>query len=179
MFRFLRFIHSGFGALTLWVIFVVFTATALPLVSNYTEERIGVAEAPDLVYIQDYDRLYELAEAYGEDGRSVYITMRWTFDIVWPLVYGLTLYATIAWLTPNGRWKHLVWIPVAAVLFDYVENTFATILMAIHPRESMAAFVGLFLGTFLKWTTLGLSFVVAVVLLILRIVRGKPLEEIN
>ena len=35
--------------------------------------------------------LYEMAQSYGADGRGLYVKARFTFDLVWPLVYTLFL----------------------------------------------------------------------------------------
>ena len=71
--------------------------------------------------------LYQMAEAYGQQGRQAYIRARFTFDLVWPIAYGLFLTTAISWLLskalPDGsRWHLLNIAPVLGMLFDYLEN---------------------------------------------------------
>ncbi len=67
----------------------------LPKISEYTTEKTGISEAPDISFFYTSDDLYDLAARYGENGRQTYIVMRWTFDLVWPIVY-------TAFLTANS-----------------------------------------------------------------------------
>jgi membrane-anchored glycerophosphoryl diester phosphodiesterase (GDPDase) len=44
------------------------------------------------------DEVYEMAEAYGEEGRQAYIQAWLTFDVIWPIIYMVFLSISISYL---------------------------------------------------------------------------------
>lgn len=73
------------------VVFLLFLSFVLPQIASYSSEAIGQSESPDQSFLYSGSQLYDLAESYGEGGRKTYILLRWTFDLVWPVVYTLFL----------------------------------------------------------------------------------------
>lgn len=151
------------------IIFLLFTSIALPFVASLTTRVIGVAESPDTSFSFNLEQLFELINSYGKDGRRFYILMRWTFDILWPLIYTLFLGSTIAYLARRSNCKFTykpLYIVLFAVLLDLLENINATILMVLYPIESSIIGYLLFTSSILKWTAIGCSFVILLLLLI-------------
>jgi hypothetical protein len=114
------------------------------------------------------EELYQLAETYGEDGRAAYIHARFTFDLIWPLVYMLFLTTVISWLfrkafAPQSSWQLWNLVPLFGVLLDYLENGATSLVMARYPAPSslIAALAPVF--TMLKWVFVGGSFVLLLV----------------
>jgi hypothetical protein len=156
------------GASVLFFLFLVFV---LPQVSNYSSEAIGQSESPDQSFIYSGSQLYDIAESYGETGRKTYIQLRWTFDLIWPVVYTLFL---VTWTiklveyTSGKSWmKYLVALPIMALLFDLLENIGATIVMARYPLESGIIQSITPVVTFIKWTTVLGSFLLILFLIII------------
>ncbi|NBD35726.1 MAG: hypothetical protein GVY30_06970, partial [Chloroflexi bacterium] len=83
----LRNISTGWIALAALAIFLLFTALVLPRQAAQSEAETGEAGSPDTSLFYAPDELYRLAEAYGPSGRAAYIRARFTFDVIWPLVY--------------------------------------------------------------------------------------------
>ncbi len=85
----------------------------------------GVA-TPDLSFMYSVNDLYEMAESYGEQGRSDYVRARFTFDLVWPIVYTFFLVTSISWLfgkaTPAEKsiWQRANLVPLLAMVLDYL-----------------------------------------------------------
>ena len=105
-----------------------------------------------------------MAEAYGEEGRRLYVRSRFTFDLIWPLVYAFFLTTSISWLYGRGFAAGSVWqlanlAPVLGAALDYLENTSASLVMVRYPARTpvVASLTPLF--TLLKWTCVGGSFV--------------------
>jgi len=151
------------------VIFLLFTALVLPFISSYTTNIIGVAESPDTSFNFSLIHLYNIVDSYGKDGRIFYVTMRWTFDIVWPIVYTVFLLSSIAYFSKEIKHKHsikLLYLPLLAVLFDLLENINATIIMLLYPSKIDVFGYFLFASSVLKWITISISFVIVIVLII-------------
>ena len=153
--------------LVVTVVFLLFTALVLPVVATFTAEQIGVSESPDTGFSFQLAGLYELLEAYGSSGRRLYILLRWTFDVVWPLTYTSFLVAATAYFGRRSRCRfgsRILYVPLMAMTMDFTENIFATIVMAIYPTRIDLFGYLLFGASILKWTVLSLAFVLAFLL---------------
>ena len=172
---FLKF-STGPITLAFLVVFFVFSALVLPDQAARAEVYSGEVGSPDTSLFYTADDLYGFAEAYGTDGRAAYIRARYTFDVVWPLVYLAFLVTTISWLVKRlnlewRTWGRLNLLPIAGVLFDFLENMSAATVMARYPQTTpvLAHLAGVF--TLVKWLFVGGSFIVLVGLLIFVLVR--------
>ncbi|WP_280770970.1 hypothetical protein [Salipaludibacillus daqingensis] len=168
--RFLLFLYTRVG-LKIWVlsflIFVLFLAFVLPGVAEQTKEVTGTSESPDGSYLYTAEDLYRIAGEYGEEGRTYYITSRFTFDVVWPLVYLFFLASSLTvvfkkWMSVKAL-TFVPLLPFAGVLFDFLENTSAAFVMWRYPLETpfIAQLAPVF--TFFKWNFIYVSFICIVV----------------
>lgn len=156
-------ISTGWVALAALLIFVVFTATVLPDQAAKAEEAAQGEDTPDLSFsYYSASTLYQWAEAYGQAGRQAYVRARFTFDLAWPLVYTFFLITATSWLFNKGlaagsRWRPLNLIPLAAMLFDLLENSATSLVIARYPAQTpvVDSLAGVF--TLLKWGLVLLS----------------------
>lgn len=164
-------ISTGWVTLMAVFIFILFTALVLPSQTNVsaTGDEVG---SPDLSIYYSADDLYDMAEAYGQSGRDDYIRARFTFDLVWPLVYTFFLATTISWIytrivPEGGTWRLINLLPVLGMLGDYLENAATSIVMWRFPLTTPLIdwFAGIF--TTLKWLLIAGSFISLLVGLIL------------
>jgi hypothetical protein len=169
---------TGRRALIALAVFVAFTATVLPWQAGIAAEYGEGVGSPDTSLWYSADRLYELAEAYGDDGRAAYVRARVTFDVVWPLVYAAMLALALGWLlrratAPLARLRVVVLLPIAALLADYAENACTAIVMARWPSTTdlLATLAPVF--TAAKWTLLGAAFLAVPVLGLLAVRRSR------
>jgi hypothetical protein len=160
-------ISSGWVTLACLVIFLLFTALVLPAQAKKAEAYSGEIGSPDTSFYYSSKTLYHFADAYGPEGRSAYIRARLTFDVVWPLVYLAFLGTSISWaFQKSGKagklWKRLNLLPVFGLLFDYLENGAAVVVMARYPDLTpiLPQIAGVF--TAIKWIFIGGSFAVLV-----------------
>jgi hypothetical protein len=156
-------------------IFAIFTATILPSEAIRGVEA-GLTQSIDTSILYSVDDLYTIISGYSREVRLAYIYQRFTFDLIWPLVYGAFIFVTTAYLLIKIKVKRinsLIYFPLAAVGLDFLENISVSILMFIYPlRINVIALMASFFTT-LKWITLSYSFIqiiiLTVVLLIIKI----------
>jgi hypothetical protein len=155
---------------TTWVavgtlmMFLSFSALVLPAQSARAETYANGAESPDTSLFYSASDLYEAAEAYGEQGRAAYVRARFTFDLIWPLVYALFLTTAISWvsaraLAPESRGRLANLVPVLGALFDYLENGSTSIVMVRYPTHTPVVDTLAPVFTLVKWILVGGSFV--------------------
>jgi hypothetical protein len=167
-------ISTDWSALIGLVVFLLFTALVLPGQAHQAEVYSRDVGSPDTSFYYPAEKLYQFAESYGAQGRQAYIQARWTFDVVWPLVYTYFLTTAISWLTKkasqqDSQVRTLNLIPVFGMVLDFLENAAASIVMARFPSPTpiLAELAGLF--TAFKWVLIGASFLALFFLLILAI----------
>ncbi len=105
-----------------------------------------------------------LSTHLDSEGRAYYIRARWTFDVIWPVVYTAFLALSLSWVywrafAPASRWQWANLVPLAGMLFDCLENSPASLVMARYPdlTPGVAHLAPLF--TLLKWLFVTGSFV--------------------
>lgn len=148
---------TGWAALVGLVIFVLFVALVLPRVAETGETAVPT---PDTMLTYSASTLYQMAEGLGEEGRASFIRARWTFDVIWPLVYTFFQVTAVTWLArrafaKESPWQKLNLLPLAAMLFDFLENSATSLVMARYPAETavIAPLAGIL--TLIKWLLVG------------------------
>ncbi|MFW6377838.1 MAG: hypothetical protein ACOCZY_00400 [Bacillota bacterium] len=145
------------------IIFIIFLSVILPWESERSGKRLGFEKSPDSSFIYSQTELYEMAEAYGEEGRSYYIRSRFSFDIIWPLAYFFFLWSGMALILknfPSRMVRSLLLLPFLGILFDFLENLGASLVMYRYPVESFLIDQLTPGFTLFKWTFIYLSFIV-------------------
>jgi hypothetical protein len=121
---------------------------------------MGLTPSIDTNFSFNPNLIYSILNGYGENGRQFYLIQRWTFDFVWPMVYGFPIFFTLRlWL---GKFKHpffkfLTFLPLMAMMLDYIENITYSIMIILFPTEWIVlAYLGVLISL-LKWISLGVS----------------------
>lgn len=149
------------------IIFLLFTALVLPAQAAGADTFSEEVGSPDMSFFYSPDELYKMAEAYGEQGRAAYIQARFTFDLIWPLVYTLFLSTAISWtfqraLLSETRWCWVNLAPFLGMVFDYLENISTAYVMFRYPMQiNILASIAPFF-TVIKWFFVSASFVVLI-----------------
>ncbi len=161
-------VSTGWVTLVALAIFVLFIVLILPGQAGNSTSNSAEAGSPDLSLIYSPADLYSMAEAYGPTGRTEYIRIRFTFDLVWPLVYALFLTTALSWifsivLYPSKRGRLLNLLPLAGMLLDYLENTATSLVMHRFPAHTPIVDFLAPIFTFSKWLALGASFLLLLV----------------
>jgi hypothetical protein len=161
-------VSTGWVALAGLVVFLLFTALVLPAQSAQADNIRGEAGSPDMSFYYTPQTLYEMAEAYGEQGRAAYIRARFTFDLIWPIVYTLFLTTAISWIfgkafSPESRWRLANLVPIFGMLVDYLENISTSLVMYRFPASTPVVAWLAPIFTALKWILVNGSFVLLLV----------------
>jgi hypothetical protein len=154
------------------LIFTIFTATILPSEALRGVEA-GLTQSIDTSILYSVEDLYSIISGYSREVRLAYIYQRFTFDLIWPLVYGLFIVVTTLYLLIKikiKRLNYLIYFPLAAVGFDFLENISVSILMFIYPVRINALALLASIFTTLKWITLSYSFIQIIILLIVLLI---------
>jgi hypothetical protein len=178
----LRRVSTGWVTLVALLIFLLFSALVLPQQATRAEQETGSADSPDMSFFYTPRDLYQMAESYGEQGRQAYVGARFTFDLVWPLVYTLFLVTAISWIfgkafAPDSRWQLANLAPLLGTLFDYLENLSTSMVMLRYPARTAVVDLLAPVFTALKWGFLGASFLlllVGIVMATWRWLKQKP-----
>jgi hypothetical protein len=149
-------ISNSWVALSTLIIFLLFIALVLPGQALMVEENVGDTGSPDMSFYYSADDLYQRADAYGEEGRRSYIKERFTFDLIWPLVYTMFLSMGISWVftrafTASSLWQRANLAPVVGAVFDYLENVSTSLVMARYPNATAILDVLAGVFTLVKW----------------------------
>lgn len=161
-------LSSGPVTLAALAVFILFMVFVLPDQAQKAEAVSGGAGSPDTSYFYSSADLERMAEAYGEEGRAAYVYARFTFDLVFPVVYLAFLATSISWLLnkaipePGNKWRLLNLFPVLGALFDYCENIAASVFMSAYPEPSALAGSLAPVFTLVKWFFVDGSFVVLI-----------------
>ena len=118
-----------------------------------------------------------MAQAYGEPGRANYIRARFTFDLIWPLVYVFFLGTGTSWVNrkafaENSRWQLTNLAPLVSGLFDYLENLCTSLVMFRYPAHTAVVDTLAPLFTLAKWVILSGSFMLLFAGIVLAIFRS-------
>lgn len=159
------------------IVFGVFMVVVLPMISYINQRYIGVSFSPDTSFFYTSHHFYQMIDLYGDQGRNLYIIIRWTFDLIYPLVYGLFLIMVLYHVHMNkSKAMTLLWFPLLGVIFDYGENIVATILIGVFPKQLNALVYMMQVFSLLKWLFIGLSLVM-IFYQLYRMIRQKQLNQ--
>lgn len=142
---------------------MLFNLVIMPAFSGSNQHNLPTL---DLQFTYTPERAYEIISAYTPKMRQAAAFTRLTLDIIYPVVYAmmLSLLLTLTFRRgfapyPFADWA--VFIPWGGVLFDYLENIcFATIFLSYPQEYDWVAQLGA-IFTPIKWTLIGISFLLA------------------
>lgn len=108
----------------------------------------------DLLFFYTPETAFQHLDAYGEQGRSLYLACELSADVVYPVFYTLFFLTLALWLMKkNGRNPSPLSClpPLLPFFFDLLENTMVAALLLIYPQKPgwVALLAGVF--TLCKW----------------------------
>ncbi|KAF0092495.1 MAG: hypothetical protein FD141_679 [Fusobacteria bacterium] len=165
------------------LIFTGFIIWVLPGVSANTKEITGSSLSPDTSFFYTVEKLYQIAEVYGETGRQYYINSRFTFDVVWPIVYGFFLVSALSltFKKPIAGKSFYVFnlLPLFGIGFDFSENITVAYVMFRYPQTTFVAYLAPYF-TLIKWLFIYLAFgflIIGVIIKVFQIVQRRVLRR--
>lgn len=120
---------SGRNLLILLALYLFFVTYALPHAAQALQEASGQPDFKplDLHFGFSPEEAWKTLEALGPAGREHYRFTETVTDVLYPLTYGFffALLLVAGFRKTGGRLARmswLAWFPIAAILFDYMEN---------------------------------------------------------
>jgi len=163
-----------------WRVFILFLADALmmgyimPLAGGILALAANNSVLPlDLMFFYTPAQAFEMMDKYGEAGRSIYLRIELTADIIYPIIYTLFYGLLLSWLFQHAfkrESKMQKWnvVPVGAWLFDLLENVGIVSMLVMYPsKPEILAWITMLFGS-LKWG----FFLVTVGLVLVALVRA-------
>ena len=149
------------ASLLLMIGFMIFV---LPAQAADSAQESGSERSPDTSFFYTPQDLYQMAEEFGTEGRLAYNQTRWTFDLIFPLVYTTFLAVGISWFVQRLTGWAEIWnltnlLPILGGIFDLLENSATTYTMFSFPVRSQIALVSASLFTPIKWVLVCASFI--------------------
>ena len=109
-----------------------------------------------------------LLPEFDREIMRAYVEARFTFDLIWPIVYTIFLSTAISWVyrwafVGDSPWQRANLAPVLGALFDYLENVSTSLVMIRYPSETNMVDVLAGVFTTVKWVFVSGSFVLLLV----------------
>jgi len=130
-------------ALIIPTIIVYFTMLlyTIPQVSAYAP-GINLFDLSPTGYSFEY--AIKLLDTLGSDGRELYLYRQLPLDFIYPGLFAGSCSLLLSWLLlktqkTNSKLFCFCYIPVAAGLFDYLENIFIVSILASYPNVSQVS----------------------------------------
>jgi hypothetical protein len=158
------------------IIIVLFGIFVLPKASDSAKAYSEGVGSIDIGFGNTGADLIEIVEQYGVEGRESYLKSRWTFDLVFPMVFtffGFTvnsfLLKKLAWDAGKYFWVNI--LIVVGMAFDYLENIFASFLILTIENPSLIIANLLSIFSVLKWMFVLGGFATIFIFLLLLAIR--------
>lgn len=104
----------------------------LPLTARRLSALAGGEPVLDLRIGYGASEAYRFLDALGSAGRTAYLEMLWTVDLVLPMLFAAALWSALR-AGALGRWR---WLALAAAAADYLENGALSALLLAYPGRS-------------------------------------------
>jgi hypothetical protein len=163
------------------ILLVLFLVAVLPGESARAARTTPEGASYDLSLFYTPAEAFEKAAAHSVEGRFAYIAARWSFDLAFPLVYGL--FAFTGWTFALARLgsraaelRGLAFVALLGPVLDFVENIAATVIMASVPARPPGWGIAASLATPLKWVFVVVGLGGAVALPVAAAIRALALR---
>lgn len=129
----------------------------------------------------NYGKAHKILAALGDEGRTFYLTKIMPLDFPFPFTYMLFYLGWIALLLkhlrPRKQYKYLLFMPILAMLFDWVENIGIITMLLYYPNiPSWAVLLASIFGMLKTIFTIG-SIAIIGILFILLIYSSKQIRR--
>ena len=140
---------------------MLFSIVIMPAASGSDANELPIL---DLQFFYTPQQAYDIIAAYTPAMRQAAAITRLTLDVIYPVIYGMMLTLLLMLTFRRAFAKDaVIFLPWGGVLFDYLENVgFATMFLS-YPREFHALAQVTAIFTALKWTLIGVAFLLTLV----------------
>ena len=143
--------------ITLLIVYGFFAGYVMPLMAaNMNTAARQIVSPLDLMFFYSPQQAFEMMDRYGDAGRTTYLTIELTADIVYPIASALFFSLLLSWLLqrgfkPDSRIQRFNITPVGSWFFDLIENAVIVPMILIYPTQSpILEWLAMILGS-VKW----------------------------
>ncbi len=120
------------------IVYFAMLLYTIPQVSAYAP-GINLFDLSPTGYSFEY--AIKLLDTLGSDGRDLYLYRQLPLDFIYPGLFAVSCNLLLSWLflktqQTNSKLFYFCYIPVAAGLFDYLENIFIVSILTSYPNVS-------------------------------------------
>lgn len=134
----------------LWLLAAAFLTFNLLIFPSFAADIMAVSQGTNVLDLKPWyspDEALQCVNAYGPEGRRIYLWAEWTADLLYPPVYSM-LFGGLLFRLGGGKWSLLA---IFSWMFDWTENVLITLMLTMYPVfnpgiAQMAAFF-----TTIKW----------------------------
>lgn len=120
------------------VVYTIMMTVTIPKVMTYSGGMKILDMMPagyDIAYVDS------LLETLGEKGRNAYLYNQIPLDLIYPLLFGISLCLILAYVLKRlgkleSNWFYICLLPLFAALFDYCENIGIITLLKSYPNNA-------------------------------------------
>lgn len=156
------------------LLFVLAMLFFLPFMNHTTITLSGIDVFPDSDFWYTSTDLKAMASLYNNKAAFGYAITRFSFDIVWPIVYFYFLTSITVFITKtfksNTLRRSLNLIPLLAIVFDLMENTFCSVYFLGLDFEVVAVLASS--SSAIKWIAIFISFAAIIIIIVFKIFNG-------
>jgi hypothetical protein len=121
------------------IIYFIMLKVTIPAVESYAE---GMAILDMIPFGSGYEYTINLLQNLGDDGRLIYRSVQLPIDMAYPFFFAISYGMLISYLIRKLDYNHsalsyLPFIPIAAGIFDYLENISIYYLLDGYPNVSV------------------------------------------
>jgi hypothetical protein len=169
-------LSTGWLVLAIFLVFLLFLIFVMPVFSEKAAQYSNGMVSPDTSLFYSGEDLYRMAQGYGQAGRQSFVDIRWTLDLLFPFVYTAFFIITTSWflrrIVPfTSKLRVLNLVPLAAFVFDLLENSATSLVMIRYPSTSPLAQALAPVFTPIKWFAVVGSFFLLLIVTILWIIK--------
>ncbi|MBN1430173.1 MAG: hypothetical protein JXB07_17520 [Anaerolineae bacterium] len=145
-------------------LFILLNMTILPMAAGRIDADSQGVGPIDLQFTYTSDQVYDLIDAYGQDGRGFYTIFELTGDVIYPIINMLWLSLALTYLSNRifdmqSRLRGLALLPLGCFVADLLENIGIVVLLANYPRKLSWLIPIISVFTSIKWIVFGASLI--------------------
>ncbi|MBN8580948.1 MAG: hypothetical protein J0L96_09770 [Anaerolineae bacterium] len=148
---------KGWLVLAMLVVYGFFAGYMMPQMAAIMNTAANQSVTPlDLMMVYTPQQAFDMMERYGEAGRSAYLTIELTADVIYPISSMVFFSLLLSWLfqrgyKPESPMRKFNITPAGSWLFDLIENAAIIPMILMHPAQPTGlAWLAMILGV-VKW----------------------------
>lgn len=171
-------LSTGWLVFAICILFTLFLIFVMPVFTEKAAQYTNGMNSPDTSLFYSGEDLYRMAEGYGQIGRESFINIRWTWDLLFPVVYTSFFIITTSWLLRkvvpiSSKLRVVNLVPLAAFVFDLLENGATSLVMSRFPATAPVAQALAPVFTPIKWLAVVGAFLLLLIVTFLWIIKRR------